>query len=196
MTKQLELASITNCMYIPAHIIASVKNAIPVYKDWPKEGISYKSTVGVATNPIAFSHVIDWYSMITSKVGAKEIYAADARGFIFGSATAIKTHLPLHVVRKPGKLPGQVWGQEYELEYGTDRLELSQSDSVYDRSVIIIDDVLATGGTAEAICKLLHNNLGIAYTSMTVAVLINLQFLGGESRLTEQGIGVQGMLNE
>ncbi len=183
-------------MYIPAHIIASVKNAIPVYKDWPADGVSYKNTVGVTTNPIAFSHVIDWYSMIASKVGAKEIYAADARGFIFGSATAIKTHLPMHVVRKPGKLPGKVWAQEYELEYGTDKLELSQSDSVYDRSVIIIDDVLATGGTAEAICKLLHTNLGISYSSMTVAVLINLKFLGGEDRLTEQGVRVQGMLNE
>lgn len=183
-------------MYIPQHIISSVKNAIPVYQDWPKTGVSYKSTVGLANNPIAFAHAIDWFSMVTNQVGAREIYAADARGFIFGSATAIKTHLPMHVVRKPGKLPGNVWSQEYELEYGTDTLELSVRDDAYDRSVAIIDDVLATGGTAEAICKMLHDNLGISYSSMTVIVLINLRFLGGESKLIEQGIRVQGMINE
>jgi adenine/guanine phosphoribosyltransferase-like PRPP-binding protein len=60
----------------------------------------------------------------------------------------------------------------------------------------LVDDVLATGGTANAICKLLHNNLGIAYSSMTVAVLINLSFLNGETLLTEQGVTVQGLLNE
>lgn len=183
-------------MYIPAHIISSIKKSIPIFKDWPKPGVLYKSTVGLAKDPIAFSHAIDWFSLVTRHVGAKEIYAADARGFIFGSATAVKTHLPMHVVRKPGKLPGAVWSQEYQLEYGIDTLELSQSNQVFDRSVIIIDDVLATGGTAEAICKLLHNNLGISYSSMTVAVLINLKFLGGEEKLTEQGVQVQGLLNE
>ena len=183
-------------MYIPAHIISSVKNAIPVYKDWPKEGISYKNTVELAKQPIAFAHAIDWYSMIARQISAKEIFAADARGFIFGSALAIKSHLPMNVVRKPGKLPGDVWSQSYELEYGTDSLELQQNLQAGDRSVIIVDDVLATGGTAEAICKLLHNNLGIEYSSITVAVLINLSFLGGETRLTEQGIKVQGLLNE
>ena len=183
-------------MHIPPHIISDITNSIPVFNDWPKPGITYKSTVGLASHPAAFSHAIDWFSMMVKQASATEIYAADARGFIFGSATAIKTHLPMHVVRKPGKLPGDVWSQEYDLEYGTDTLELSQSSEVYDRSVIIIDDVLATGGTAEAICKLLHNNLGIAYSSMTVAVLINLKFLGGEEKLTQQGIRVQGLLNE
>jgi adenine phosphoribosyltransferase len=183
-------------MYIPSHIISSVRNAIPVYNDWPKTGISYKNTVELAKQPIAFGHAIDWFSLIARQVGAKEIFAADARGFIFGSALAIKAGLPMNVVRKPGKLPGQVWAQSYELEYGTDTLEIQQNLDVDDRPVIIVDDVLATGGTAEAICKLLHNNLGIAYSSMTVAVLINLSFLGGETLLTEQGVNVKGLLNE
>ena len=183
-------------MYIPSHIIASVKNAIPVYKDWPKPGISYKNTVELAQQPIAFAHAIDWFSLVARKSVAKEIFAPDARGFIFGSALSIKSHLPMNVVRKPGKLPGDVWSQSYELEYGTDTLEIQQNIQAGDRPVIIVDDVLATGGTAQAICKLLHNNLGIEYSSMTVAVLINLAFLGGETLLTEQGVSVHGLLNE
>jgi adenine phosphoribosyltransferase len=183
-------------MYIPSHIISSVKNAIPVYKDWPKQGISYKNTVELAKQPIAFGHAIDWFLLVARQAGAKELFAADARGFIFGSALSIRSHLPMNVVRKPGKLPGGVWSQSYDLEYGTDTLEIQQNIEVGDRSVIIVDDVLATGGTANAICKLLHDNLGIAYSSMTVAVLINLSFLGGETLLTEQGIAVHGLLNE
>jgi adenine phosphoribosyltransferase len=183
-------------MYIPSHIIASVKTAIPVYKDWPKPGVSYKNTVELTKQPIAFSHAIDWFSLVARQATAKEIFAPDARGFIFGSALSIRSHLPMNVVRKPGKLPGSVWSQSYELEYGTDTLEIQQNIDAGDRPVLIVDDVLATGGTAEAICKLLHNNLGIAYSSMTVAILINLAFLGGEALLTEQGVAVHGLLNE
>lgn len=196
MTKQLGCTCIITYMYIPSHIISSVRSAIPVYNDWPKTGISYKNTVELAKQPIAFRHAIGWFSSVARQVGAKEIFAADARGFIFGSALALQAELPMNVVRKPGKLPGQVWSQSYELEYGTDTLEIQQNLDVGDRPVIIVDDVLATGGTAEAICKLLHNNLGIAYSSMTVAVLINLSFLGGEALLTEQGVNVKGLLNE
>jgi len=183
-------------MYIPSHIISSIKNAIPVYKDWPKPGISYKNTVELSKQPIAFGHAINWFSLVARQVGANEIFAADARGFIFGSALAIKTQLPMNVVRKPGKLPGDVWSQSYDLEYGTDTLEIQQNLEVGDRSVVIVDDVLATGGTANAICKLLHDRLGIEYTSMTVVILINLSFLGGETLLTEQGVKVHGLLNE
>jgi adenine phosphoribosyltransferase len=183
-------------MYIPSHIISSVKNAIPSYKDWPKPGIIYKNTVELTKQPIAFGHAIDWFTLVARKASAKEIFAPDARGFIFGSALAIKSHLPMNVVRKPGKLPGSVWSQSYDLEYGTDTLEIQQNLEVGNRSVVIVDDVLATGGTANAICKLLHDNLGIEYTSMTVAVLINLSFLGGETLLTEQGVTVHGLLHE
>lgn len=183
-------------MYLPSYIISRIKNSIPVYKDWPKPGISYKNTVELTKEPIAFAHAIDWFSMITKKAAVEEIFAPDARGFIFGSALAIKLQLPMNVVRKPGKLPGGVWSQSYDLEYGTDTLEIQQNLKVGDRRVVIVDDVLASGGTANAICKLLHNNLGIAYSSMTVAVLINLAFLGGEALLTEQGVTVHGLLNE
>lgn len=183
-------------MFAPPHIVNSVRKAIPVYADWPTAGVQYKNTVELLKNPTAFGYSIDWFAALTRTVGAQKIFAADARGFIWGAATARDMALPMHVVRKPGKLPGPVWSQEYELEYGTDCLELGHINIEKEFSVIIIDDVLATGGTAEAICKLLHNNLGIAYSLMTVGVLINLTFLGGEARLASLGVKTYGLINE
>ena len=183
-------------MFPPLHIINCVNDAIPVYPDWPVKGVQYKNTVELLKNPTAFGYSIDWFATLARTIGARAIFAADARGFIWGSATARELALPMHVVRKPGKLPGPVWSQEYELEYGTDRLELGHTDLNKESPVIIIDDVLATGGTAEAICKLLHNNLGIGYSLMTVGVLINLRFLGGENRLASMGVKTHGLINE
>ena len=183
-------------MFAPPHIINYIKDSIPVYADWPVAGVQYKNTVELLKNPTAFGYSIDWFTTLGRTVGAQAIFAADARGFIWGSATARDLRLPMHVVRKPGKLPGQVWSQEYALEYGTDTLELGCIELNKDRPVLIIDDVLATGGTAEAICKLLHNNLGIDYSLMTVGILINLSFLGGDSKLTSMGVKVHGLIYE
>jgi adenine phosphoribosyltransferase len=173
-----------------------VRRHIPVYQDWPKDGIQYMNTVELCQTPIAFNMSVQWFKAIADTYKVQDIFAADARGFIWGSTTAIQSGLPLHVVRKPGKLPGNVWSQSYELEYGTDTLELLASTPTGDRPVLIVDDVLATGGTAEAICKLLHNNLNIPYSSMIVAVLVNLTFLPGQARLEEKGVKVFGLLNE
>lgn len=181
----------------PTSITADiVRKHIPIYPDWPKTGIQYLNTVELCQTPIAYNMSVQWFKAIAENCNAKDIFAPDARGFIWGAPTATQAGLPLHVVRKPGKLPGQVWSQSYDLEYGTDTLQLLSSTPAGDRSVLIIDDVLATGGTAEAICKLLHNNLNIPYSSMTVAVLVNLTFLPGQRMLEEKGVRVVGLLNE
>jgi adenine phosphoribosyltransferase len=173
-----------------------VRDHIPVYPNWPKPGIQYLNSVELCRYPVAFDLSVHWFKTIAEDVKAMDIFAPDARGFIWGSATANRCKLPMHVVRKPGKLPGKTWSQEYTLEYGTDTLELLTSTPTGDRSVLIIDDVLATGGTANAICELLHDNLGISYSSMTVAVLVNLTFLPGQQLLKDKGVGVFGLLNE
>ena len=199
MTKQSQSAMIIKCMltkYFTSITADIVRNYIPVHKDWPRAGVNYLNTVGLCQHPNAFNQSVQWFNAVAHDCNAQDIFAADARGFIWGATTATHSKLPLHVVRKPGKLPGAVWGQTYELEYGTDTLELSASTPTGNRSVLIIDDVLATGGTAEAICKLLHTNLNIPYTSMSVAVLVNLTFLPGQKMLEEKGIQVYGLLNE
>jgi len=174
----------------------SVRKHIPIYSNWPKPGVNYLNTVGLCQHPIAFDQSVQWFKAVAEDCNVQDIFAADARGFIWGAPTANHCKLPLHVVRKPGKLPGAVWSQTYNLEYGTDTLELSTTTNIGNRPILIIDDVLATGGTAEAICKLLHNNLAIPYTSMNVAVLVNLSFLPGQRLLEEKGVRVFGLIND
>ena len=175
--------------------IDSIKSAIPIYNDWPKQGVQYMNTVELCSNPKAFYDSIGWFAEQGRSIVAKDIFAADARGFIWGAPTATALNVPMHVVRKPGKLPGAVHKQSYTLEYGTDTLEMSAKIPHGDRNVMVIDDVLATGGTAEAICKLLIEKLGIAPSSITVAVLVNLTFLPGEALLKSKNINVKGLIN-
>lgn len=164
-----------------------IKDALPVYKDWPKSGVNYLNTVDICRNPVAFRTSIDWYYDIATANDVDHIFAADARGFIWGSVLAYRLGLPLHVVRKKGKMPGELLSREYELEYGTDTLEVRKVD--IKGNVLIVDDVLATGGTAEAICHLVHE-LGVPYNSMTVACLVDITFLCGRSKLEKLGTKV------
>lgn len=164
-----------------------VKDALPVYKDWPKTGVNYLNTVDICRDPVAFRTSIDWYHDIAINNDVKHIFAADARGFIWGSVLAYRLGLPLHVVRKKGKMPGELLSREYELEYGTDTLEVRKVDIT--GNVLIVDDVLATGGTAEAICRLVHE-LGVPYNSMTVACLVDIIFLNGRNKLQQLGAKV------
>ena len=170
-----------------------ILDALPVYRNWPKDGINYLNTVDICAKPVAFRESIEYFYNLAAGHDVDYIFAADARGFIWGSPIAYRLGIPLHVVRKKGKMPGELISREYELEYGTDTLELRKFD--YSRgSVMIVDDVLATGGTAEAICKLVHE-LGVPYNSMTVACLLNISFLPGKQKLRELGVHVETLID-
>lgn len=162
--------------------------------DWPKHGVQYMNTVELCNNPAAFGLSVDWFCDLVNKHGIKDIFAADARGFIWGAATALRTKIPMYTVRKKGKMPGDMWSQEYELEYGTDILELAKAVPSGDRPVLIIDDVLATGGTVVAIAKMLKK-LGIKNNNIIVGVVVNLTFLNGTKTLTNNGYQVEGIVN-
>lgn len=170
-----------------------IRDALPVYKDWPKQGINYLNTVDLCTNPVAFRESVDFYYNIAAVQDVDLILAADARGFIWGSPVALRLGIPLHVVRKKGKMPGDLISREYQLEYGTDILELRKFEYKVG-TVMIVDDVLATGGTAIAICQLAHE-LGIAYSSMYVTCLINITFLEGAKKLNELGVNVRTLID-
>lgn len=176
-------------------VLNSVKSAIPIYPDWPKPGIQYMNTVELCANPEAFNDSISWFTNLGQLLEVQDIFAADARGFIWGAPTAARLNIPMHVIRKPGKLPGNVYSKSYALEYGEDTLEMSKKVPVGNRKVMVIDDVLATGGTADAICTMLTEHLGIHYSNITVAVVVNLTFLPGETLLKNKNIFVKGLIN-
>jgi adenine phosphoribosyltransferase len=171
-----------------------IQDNLKIYKDWPKPGINYLNTVDICRDPDLFWHTVQWYNQVSDSIDARAIFAADARGFLWGAPVAFKRQLALHVVRKKGKMPGDLISREYELEYGTDTLEVARVNKPHG-TVLIVDDVLATGGTAEAICKLLHEGIGIEYKNMVVATLLNITFLPGEKKLNDLGVGVVNLID-
>ena len=170
-----------------------VKDAMPVYKDWPKPGINYLNTVDICRNPVAFRNSIEYFYTVAATRDADHVFAADARGFIWGSPVAYRLGIPLHVIRKKNKMPGDLLSEDYELEYGTDTLQL-RNVPIQSHNVILVDDVLATGGTAIAMCNLVHK-LGVNYQSMAFVSLINISFLPGKNRLREMGVSVYSLID-
>ena len=135
----------------------SFKNLIEAHPDFPKENIIFRDVLPILRNPDVFSSLIKEISELEICKSADAILAIDARGFLFGSPLALKSLKPLVVARKPGKLPGEIITNEYSLEYGTNSLSI-QKDSIKNyESFLIIDDLLATGGTVESVCKLLYS---------------------------------------
>ncbi|WP_413682992.1 adenine phosphoribosyltransferase [Prochlorococcus sp. MIT 1011] len=136
---------------------ASLEYLIETYEDFPKEDILFRDVLPILRNPEKFSSLIQEMSELEICKAADAILAIDARGFLFGSSLALKSFKPLVVARKPGKLPGKIITNKYSLEYGTNSLSI-QEDSIKDyKSFLIVDDLLATGGTVESVSKLLYS---------------------------------------
>jgi len=131
------------------------KEVIIDVPDFPKPGIVFKDLTPCFSNPEAFEFLINSLSEQVPN-SCTHIVGIESRGFIMASAIALKLSLPLVLVRKPGKLPRKVYSYKYQLEYGEDELQLHQEDLSKDSKVVIVDDILATGGTANAaeiLCK-------------------------------------------
>lgn len=148
--------------------------------DWPTPGIVFKDITPLLASPEGFHAAIDTLGAEYETVGVTKVMGAEARGFIFGGALAYRLGAGFVPARKPGKLPWETSSVTYALEYGTDSLEM-HTDAVGPGDVVlIVDDVLATGGTAAAKAEL------VAQTGATVAgfaFLIELDFLDGRSKL-------------
>lgn len=148
--------------------------------DFPKPGIVFKDITPLLGNPEAFGAVIDRLSDQFAGRGIDTIAAAEARGFIFGAPLALKLGAGFVPIRKPGKLPYATIALEYQLEYGSDRLEVHTDAFGPGRRVLLLDDVLATGGTMRA-CRDLVQQTGAEVVACAFA--IELTFLEGRSRL-------------
>ncbi|MHA3859527.1 adenine phosphoribosyltransferase [Mycoplasma sp. Z463D] len=147
--------------------------------DFPKEGIIFKDIAPLLNSPEAFNYVVDEMSKYVGN--ADIIVAPDARGFIFATPIAYKMKKPFVMVRKKGKLPGKVIQQNYDLEYGNNTLEIQAEVIRPGLKAVIIDDILATGGTTKAIVDLLHNQ-GIEVTDLVVLAVV--PGLDAESKLS------------
>lgn len=148
--------------------------------DWPKEGVVFKDITPLLASPEGFKAAIDQLAAAFAGAGVTKVMGAEARGFIFGGALAYQLGAGFVPARKPGKLPWKTSSVTYDLEYGTDTLEVHADAVGPEDVVLVVDDVLATGGTAAAKAELVHS---VGATVAGFAFLIELDFLGGRAKL-------------
>jgi len=159
--------------------------------DFPKPGVTFKDMTPMLADPAALALAVELMANPYRGRGVELVVGAESRGFIFGTAIAQSLSAGFIPVRKPGKLPREVFGMDYELEYGTDRLELHADAISPGQRVLLVDDVLATGGTMRAKCDLAAK---IGAQVVGIAVLIELAFLEGRGRLGPMGERVHAVL--
>jgi adenine phosphoribosyltransferase len=155
-------------------------NAIRNVPDFPKPGIQFKDITTVLKDKDVFSETIDILSQMYKDKGITKVVGIESRGFIFGAPLAYNLGAGLVLVRKPKKLPAETIQEEYELEYGTDKLEIHIDAIEKGEKVLIHDDLLATGGTAAATCRLIEKLGG---EIVGISFLTELGFLNGRQKL-------------
>ncbi|MEV6399913.1 adenine phosphoribosyltransferase [Streptomyces sp. NPDC051907] len=148
--------------------------------DYPKPGVMFKDITPLLADPEAFTALTEALAELCARHRATKIVGLEARGFILAAPVAVRAGVGFIPVRKAGKLPGATLSQAYELEYGTAEIEVHAEDLSAGDRVMVIDDVLATGGTAEASVELIRR-AGAEVAG--VGVLMELGFLGGRARL-------------
>ncbi len=171
--------------------IINVKEKIRDVKDFPKQGIVFRDITTAIKDAETMKTIIDYLCEQFKDVKIDYIAGIESRGFIFGMPMAYKMNAGFVPVRKPKKLPAETYSQSYDLEYGTDTIEVHKDAFGEGDNVLIIDDLLATGGTAEAACKLVKktgaNLVGIGF-------LIELQDLNGRAKLEKETDNIVSML--
>lgn len=148
--------------------------------DFPKRGVQFKDITTLLKSGPALKYIVDGWKNRYADKKLDAIVGAEARGFIFGAALAYAMELPFVPVRKPGKLPAQTLVESFELEYGTDRLEIHVDALRRGQRVVVVDDLLATGGTVAAICRLVER---LGAEIIEIAFVIELPFLKGREKL-------------
>lgn len=162
-----------------------IESYIRTIPDFPIPGIQFKDITPLLASPQAFSSVINRLTDRYTARGIDAVVGIESRGFIFGAPLALQLGAAFVPIRKPGKLPHDTLGVEYSLEYGTNRLEIHRDAVQPGAQVLVIDDLLATGGTVAAACDLL-TQLGAQV--IETAFLIELEFLQGRARLGDRPV--------
>ncbi|MFH0925824.1 MAG: adenine phosphoribosyltransferase [bacterium] len=162
-----------------------LKKLVRDIPDFPKKGVIFKDITTLLANGQAFKKVVDTIGERYKEKKIDAVLGIEARGFIIASALAYKLGAGLVIVRKPGKLPYKTHNTTYQLEYGTDGLEIHQDAVKTDDRVLIVDDVLATGGTITAAIDLVNKLKG---EIVELAFLIELTFLNGRKKLEEYNV--------
>jgi|TARA_B100001996_G_C18565651_1_gene556390 adenine phosphoribosyltransferase len=168
-----------------------LKSKIRVIPNFPKKGIMFQDIFSLIENPKSLDIIINEISKIIKKNKFTKVIGIEARGFIFGSLVAMKNKIPFIPIRKKGKLPGKVFKKKYKLEYGFDQIEIQKNSILKKDRVLIIDDLIATGGTANASADLVKNMFP---KKIAFLFVIDLYNLGGAEMLLKKGYDVFALI--
>jgi len=168
-----------------------LKQLIRTIPDFPKPGILFRDITTLIGHGDGFATTVALLADRAAAAGAQAVAGVEARGFIFGAAVAARMGLPFVLVRKPGKLPVPVLALDYALEYGTDTLEIDPGSVSEGQNVVVVDDLIATGGTAHAAVQLLRQAGAKADHALFV---IDLPDLGGAEKLRADGVTVDAVM--
>tara|TARA_B100000945_G_scaffold188963_1_gene151687 strand:+ start:220 stop:747 length:528 start_codon:yes stop_codon:yes gene_type:complete len=169
----------------------NLKKYIRSIPDYPKKGILFRDITTLIKDPAAFNFTIDKIVEISKKIKFDKIAAIESRGFVFASVVSYKLKKPLIMMRKKNKLPAEKYSVDFELEYGKATIEVHKDSIVNGDKVLIIDDLIATGGTAEAGAKLVEISAGKVAGFIFI---INLFDLGGNKMLKDKSYFTESLI--
>ncbi|MFZ9904843.1 MAG: adenine phosphoribosyltransferase [Steroidobacteraceae bacterium] len=175
-------------MYTRSMLIDHIRT-IP---DYPKPGIQFRDITTLLADPTAYRETIDQLAAPFLDVGIDRVIGIEARGFILGGALADRLHAGFVPVRKKGKLPHETLRVAYALEYGTDEIEIHRDALAHGERVLLVDDLIATGGTALAAVQLVET---LGATIIAAAFVIDLPELGGSQKLRSRGVDIHTLLS-
>ena len=168
--------------------IMNLKDAIRTVPDFPIPGIQFRDISSLIENPKAFNKSLSDLTSLSMSFSADKIVGIESRGFVFGAPLARDLELPFIMARKPGKLPNETHKRDFDLEYGSTSLEIQKNTEIKTTDkVVIIDDLIATGGTAIACADLVHECFDVPRENILILAVIDLTDLGGFAKITEQG---------
>ena len=173
-----------------------LKEYIRTVNNFPIAGIKFRDITSLIENPSAFKITCNELSNAVSQYRASKIVSIESRGFIFAGSVANDLSLPFVLARKPGKLPNETYQKSFDLEYGSTSIEIQKNTSISVKDkIVIIDDLIATGGTAIACAELLVENFDVKKENILVLAVIDLPDLGGSKKIDNQGYNVKTLIS-
>ena len=174
----------------------NLKQYIRTIDNFPIDGIEFKDITSLIETPKAFVQTCDELTKITKDFGADLVASIESRGFIFAGTIARDLHLPFILARKPGKLPNETFKKSFDLEYGSTSIEIQKNTEIKNnQKIVIVDDLVATGGTAIACAELFTENFGVKNSDILILGIIDLPELGGSRLIKERNYAIQTLID-
>ena len=173
-----------------------LKKFIRTVNDFPIDGIKFRDITSLIETPEAFIKTCNELTKITKEFNAEIVKSIESRGFIFAGTIARDLGLPFVLARKPGKLPNETFQKSFDLEYGSTSIEIQKNTNIRKgQKIVIVDDLVATGGTAIACAELLTENFNVSNEDILILSIIDLTKLGGSALIREKGFSIKTIVD-